>query len=95
MVLRFFFFLRLWRLWLKSNQKFSISDNFISLNTYVCLEINAKALLDAIDLLKTLDSPELFLPWLFSSQACESFFRSLRSLSSTYSTIPLLLIAAF
>lgn len=32
-------------------------------------------------------TPELFCPWLFSSQECEAFFRAARSLTSTYSTI--------
>lgn len=32
-------------------------------------------------------SPESLMPWLFSSQPCERFFRQTRSMTSTYSTI--------
>ncbi|XP_077255597.1 uncharacterized protein LOC143893755 [Temnothorax americanus] len=81
------FFLRLWRAWLHANSQYSITNNFITLNAYLCIEINAQSLIDVIKLLKEIDSPELFLPWQFSSQPCEDFFRHLRSTSSTFSTI--------
>lgn len=37
--------------------------------------------------LRSTDNPELFLPWLYSSQPCEKLFRQARSMSSTFSTM--------
>lgn len=37
--------------------------------------------------LKKIDKPSYFKPHVFDSQACESMFRSFRSLTSTYSTV--------
>lgn len=86
------FGLRLWRAWLLHTKQYSISDNFLSLNTYVCMEINAHGLVTLIvKLIKissdSYDYSKMFLPTLFSSQPCESFFRLLRSMTTTYSTI--------
>lgn len=77
-------FLRIWGLWLKQ-EKYSINKNWITSNTYTSIELNAHALLVLIE--KFRHEPECFLPWLFSSQPCEKFFRQLRSMTSTYSTI--------
>lgn len=77
-------FLRLWRYWLKE-KGYSISENFISLNAYICIELNAHALL--LMILKCKQTPEIFKPWLMSSQPCERTFRATRSLTSTFSTI--------
>ena len=41
------FFLRYWRAWIMTN-KFSVISNFITTNTYLCVELNAHSLLNAI-----------------------------------------------
>lgn len=74
------FFFRIWRNWIISSE-FSLTKNFISLNCYSCIELNAHCLTEFMK------RQELFLPWLASSQPCEKMFRKLRSLTTTYSTI--------
>lgn len=81
------FFLRLWRAWLKKQDSFTLSKNWLTLNTYTCIELNAHAILLILELCRKDNCPELFLPWLFSSQPCEKFFRQTRAMSSTYSTV--------
>lgn len=61
--------------------------NFITSNTYACIELNAHALIQAIRKFRDSEEPELFLVWLFSSQPCEEFYATLRSMTSTFSTI--------
>lgn len=80
------YFLRYWRKWLSDNG-YSLQDNFISLNSYLCIEINAHALLNIIFKCLKNEDFESFLPCFFGSQACESLFRQLRSMSTTYSTV--------
>ena len=55
----------------------------------MCIEINAHALIALICLIQKDDrmNDDNFLPWLLGSQSCESLFRSLRSMTSTYSTM--------
>lgn len=65
---------------------YKLDMNFITLNSYICVEINDHAMILIIETLKELGLSKLFLPWLFSSQSCESFFRSARSFTSTEST---------
>lgn len=86
------FVLRFWTVWLGRTPQYSITENFISLNTYICIEINAHNLISSIVRLKMylnegICSSDTLLTWIFSSQACESLFRRLRSMSSTLSTI--------
>ncbi|XP_046409390.1 uncharacterized protein [Neodiprion pinetum] len=81
------FCLRMWRAWISANDSYTLGKNFITSNCYTCIEINAHTLIDVIIRLRDSDQPELFLPSLYSSQPCESFFRQVRSMSSTYSTI--------
>ena len=79
------FFLRFWQQWLLQNKDFTIENNFISLNSYYCVELNAHSL---ISLLRTAhDKDYQFLPWLHGSQSCEQLFRTMRSMSSTFSTV--------
>ncbi|CAG9767012.1 unnamed protein product [Ceutorhynchus assimilis] len=77
------FFLRAWRHWLY-NEKLS-EKSFITSNTYTGIELNGHGLVILIE--KIRDTPDQFLPWLFSSQPCEKNFRQTRSMTSTYSTI--------
>ena len=43
------FLLRNWRAWLISHENYTLADNFISLNAYLCCEINAHSLLIVIE----------------------------------------------
>ncbi|KAE8746002.1 hypothetical protein FOCC_FOCC007260 [Frankliniella occidentalis] len=79
-------FVRIWRQWLLNQAEYSLGHNFISSNSYYCMELNAHALIQGAVMYRDED-PHLFKPWLCSSQPCESFFRSARSLTSTFSTV--------
>lgn len=81
------FIIRIWRNWIKGNRKYTLTDNFLSLNCYACIEINAHSMVNIIQKLRDCNMPHLFMPPLFSSQPCEAFFRQIRSMSTTYSTI--------
>lgn len=85
------FFLRIWRSWIKESREFTLFNNFISLNAYLCIELNAHALIKLIRKYRTDNSLNVdftqFPTWLFSSQPCEQTFRATRSMSSTFSTI--------
>ncbi|CAG9773365.1 unnamed protein product [Ceutorhynchus assimilis] len=78
------FFIRLWRNWIKHDEKYTLSKNWLTLNTYTCIEINAHSLLLLIEKCRSSDTADAFLPWLCSSQPCEKFFRQTRSMTSTY-----------
>lgn len=81
------FFLRQWRCWIKRSKEYNLTDCFITLNAYTCIEMNAHSMLMMIlDHIEkgTLDE---FYPWLLGSQQCEEWFRAARSLTSTLSTI--------
>lgn len=80
-------FLRIWRNWILSSKKFNLRDNFVTYNLYICMEINAHAILRLLMLFRDGKISEKFILKLFSSQACESFFRLLRSLTTTLSTV--------
>ena len=79
------FFLRFWRQWLLQNKNFTIENNFISLNSYYCTELNAHSLISLLRISR--DNGYQFLPWLHGSQSCEQLFRTMRSMSSTFSTV--------
>ena len=84
------FFLKYWRQWLSNSTKFTLKDNFITTNAYVCVEINAHALLAFLIITKdaTSNIPEsCFMPWMMGSQTCEMSFRALRSMTGTFSTM--------
>ena len=81
------FFVRYWRWWVLHTPSYSLGSNFITTNAYVCIELNAHALI--IYLLSCRDShtSEVFLPWKLGSQPCEKVFRAARSMTSTFSTV--------
>lgn len=81
------FILRIWREYVISKKKLTLKDNFLTLNCYTCIELNAHSLVLLIVHLKKVKTPELFAPMLYSSQPCESTFRIVRSYASTYSTV--------
>jgi hypothetical protein len=63
-----------------------MADNFISMNSYLGAEINAHSLILIILRLRKDGTPHLLLTWLYSSQPCESFFKSIRSMSPVASS---------
>lgn len=81
------FLIRIWRTFIMSSKEYTLKDNFLSSNCYACIELNAHNLVLCILHLKKINKPELFKPFLFESQACESLFRQLRSMSTVFSTV--------
>ncbi|CAH0558700.1 unnamed protein product [Brassicogethes aeneus] len=84
------FFLRIWRSWIKASKKYTIKDNFLTSNCYLCIELNAHNLIKLI--LKCRDPSNTFTPGMFdlsnmNSQNCEQLFRAARSMTSTFSTV--------
>lgn len=80
------FVLRIWRQHVQSERS-ALMNNFLTSNCYSCIELNAYGLLLCLMYLKEQNLPSWFLPFLYSSQQCESLFRQLRSFTSTYSTV--------
>lgn len=81
------FMLRLWRKFILSKKNLTLKKNFITMNTYVCVELNAHGLVKIMLSLKEASASHLFVPHLLSSQPCEAIFRQIRSLTSVYSTV--------
>lgn len=81
------FLIRIWRQFVSSQPSITLKDNFLTLNCYACIEINAHNLVLVVLYLKEHNLSSYFLPFLLSSQPCEGFFRLIRSFSSTYSTV--------
>lgn len=77
------FFLRKWKTWLKDSKK--DNTHFITENAYICIEINAHSLLNLI--INNYEKSKMLKFHLFTSQPCESFFRTMRSQTSTHSTV--------
>ena len=81
------FFLRYWRQWILNHPCFTLKENFITTNAFMCIEINAHTLLMCILCLREGSAATSFVPWMLGSQTCERMFRALRSMTSTFSTI--------
>lgn len=81
------FIVRIWREFILKTPGFTLKENFMSSFCYYCIELNAHSLIHIIIFLKKNNLTDLFLPYLFSSQPCESFYRQIRSFTSTYSTV--------
>ena len=80
MIWKWIFFLRMWRSSIEeSGGDYTVSNNFISSNSYACIEINAHCLIQVIILLRDREEHSSFLPWKLSSQDCEKIYRILRS----------------
>lgn len=75
------FFLRAWRKWMKKTS-YKLTDNFISRNAYVCIEINATNLLALTRKFREQNIEKYFMPSLFNSQPCEEIFRQFRSMGT-------------
>ena len=80
------FMLRYWRQWILLHPTFTLQHNFITTNAYVCIEVNAHSLLSIVIRMRNGDLRSIT-PWDMGSQSCEHFFRSLRSMTGTFSTI--------
>lgn len=81
------FIIRIWRESIRSNSSLRLAENFLTSNCYSCLEMNAHSLVCVLVYLKESNQPSLFVPNQFNSQACETFYRQIRSLTSTNSTV--------
>ena len=66
-----------------------MKQNLLTNNTYLCIELNAHALLTF--LMNTRDNVNkndvVFFPWLLGSLSCEKMFRSARSMSTVFSSV--------
>ena len=82
--------MRYWRQWLLCHKQYTLEKNFITLNSYICIELNAHALITSLlvlrDKLSEIGS-DSYLPWMFGSQPCEKAFRAARSMTPMFSTI--------
>lgn len=72
------FFLRAWRFSVQN----SLNEHFITQNAYSCIELNAKNLIILIKKFRDGGARENFVPTVFNSQPCESFFRKVRSMGT-------------
>lgn len=78
--------LRAWRKWIIKEQSssfhYTLRDNFISSNAYLCIEINAANLIFLTRTFREHNMEKLFLPSLFNSQPNEEIFRQFRSMGT-------------
>ena len=81
------FFVRYWRQWLLYHDNYTLERNFISLNSYICIELNAHALVILLLILRDRVKFDCYFPWLLGSQPCERAFCAARSMSPTFSTM--------
>lgn len=86
LIYRSLFFLRIWRMFITNSREYNLTNNFITRNTYMCVELNAKNLLYLMKEFRDRDGHDLFLPALFDSQTCERTFRIFRSMGTTQFT---------
>lgn len=77
------FVIRIWRMYLR-NESLSVTDCSLTLYCYVCLELNAHSMVKILLFLRSQNVPELFKPWVYNSQSCESFYRLIRSLTTVF-----------
>lgn len=81
------FFVRAWRLYVLDQKFLTLKDNFLTSACYSCMELNAHSMILILLYLKSTNQSHLFLPWLYSSQPCEGFYRQIRALSTCNSTV--------
>ena len=73
-----------------SQKEYNIEKSFISNNSYICIELNARALIVLLVILRDYlpeYSSTCYAPWLLSSQPCEQTFHAARSMSNVFSTV--------
>lgn len=78
------FFLRACRLSITkaSDDKINIENNFITTNTFSCIELNAKNLIILTKMFRDGGLKKYFIPNIFNSQPCEETFRKMRSMGT-------------
>ncbi|KAJ8668018.1 hypothetical protein QAD02_009681 [Eretmocerus hayati] len=82
------FFCRYWQKSLTQINDLSLHDNFISLNTYTSLELNAHAMLKMVlEQIEKPNSEKNFLPYQMNNQPCQAFFKTLQSLHTIFCTV--------
>lgn len=81
------FVMRLWREYILKKRNLTIEGNFLTHNCFICIELNAHALVLILLFLKEKDMPHSFRPEFFESQPCEMIFGKLRSFTPTFSTV--------
>ena len=81
------FFLRYWRQWIVLSPQYTLKNNFVTNNAYMCVELNAHALISFVMTIRDNFNDDNFLPWWLGSQSCEKAFRAARSMTSTFSTV--------
>ena len=79
--------MRYWRQWIMLSPDYTLGDNSITLNAYMCIELNAHSMIIFLLILRKLSINAGCLPWLLGSQSCEKAFRAPRSMSSIFSTV--------
>lgn len=81
------FFLRIWSSYIRSKKGCTLKNNFLTSNCLSCIELNAHTMVLLIMYLRNNNLTDFFKLHLMDSQSCESFFRQIRSLTTTYSTV--------
>jgi len=82
------FFARYWKEWISLSSQYTLKHNFLTSNAYLCIELNAHALITFLMNAHTNEkNHDVFLPWLLGSQSCERIFRSARSMSTVFSSV--------
>ena len=84
------FFLRYWCEWILLHPSYTLKQNFVTSNAYMCVELCAHALITYLITMRD-HFPSVhhgcFAPWLLGSQTCEKTFRAVRSMSTMFSTV--------
>ena len=81
------FFVRYWRKWILKHPHYPLQNNFITHNAYICIELNAHAIIVFLITLRNNKNDDSYLRWLLGSQCCEKMFRLAKSMTSTFSTM--------
>lgn len=79
--------LRIWRNFVVSQKSLTLKKNFMTVNCYSCVELNAHSLIISLIRLKENNMDNFFFPSSLDSQPCEGIFRQVRSFTTTYSTV--------
>ena len=76
------FCLRSWRYSMSCESVFPLSKHFLMLNAHKCAKINAHGVVMLLVRLSKGGTPNLFKPWLMSSQPCVYYFKCACSFTS-------------
>lgn len=78
------FFLRACRLFITQakDNNIKLSENFITSNAYMCIELNAQNLTVLTKHFRDENMKEYFIPTIFNSQPCEETYRKMRSMGT-------------